>query len=269
MDPTPTEGERSPRDESGRFTKPADVVNAARSWGLSEEEIKESSTKELRQQIRAYQHDQVLGRILESVSRSSQQAPAAPSAPAAPAFPELDENIAPEITTAIRKLHAEFQQKTAALEQQNAALQQHIASQRANDQYAALDDAFSKLGDKYASHLGQGRHHQLSSAVITERNRVLQTANMIPGDAPLHEKIDRAAAFLYGEAAPAKTYGVADDQKLWRQGVLARPTHRNGASEPHGRFRAEQAVDAKLKQFAEEARSQARRDDDDDFFLKG
>jgi hypothetical protein len=244
---------------TGRFV--SRVRGLARDLGMSDEEIDGYDSHELKDLVQMAQTERLF-RQRESATLGALDRPAgAPTLPATPgagaggpgSLGLNEEDYDPGLMALLRRQ----QEELTSLRQQVAQVQGFHHAQVQGSVQARCDHAFAR----HKAHLGEARYHELKpdDPHLLRRRAVLQLVDAMKSGT-LEERIDRAVQTLYGTtpaAAPAATTApvgnpppvapasAAPDEgyaEAWRNGALARPTHRAGAAEPPGPEKAERSV---------------------------
>lgn len=239
--------EEKPRDPQGRFVdrSTARLFELAREVGVPEDEIAASSPDELRSAIKTARLEQQVNSKFDSLSQAFEPKAAPQPAPVDDDKFDGEDDIAPQIVAALKKL-----------KQENKALREEIANterRRAAETFAQqADRAFADLGSDYEHLVGKGTRDDLDpkSNHMKRRQMVLDEAIELAGKnatgAQVLRKIKQAAEGLFGKAKPAPITRYTPEE--WAEAGVALPSHRDDGLEdiPDGPGKAEAIVAAYL-----------------------
>lgn len=271
-----------PRDPvTGQFlpkapTHPRLLVQTAKDLGLDEAEIESTPTAELRELVRdavsarQFNHHAQTVENAMSASRGDQFAasqvvtpPSEPPAPSpsptaggSPSDLGIDET---QYDAGLMSLFKKQAQRIAELEKMVGHQHSYIKNQIEQTTTQKIDGAFEKLGGHFDTLLGKGPRGTFADAAAPEiirRKAIVSLASQLAGQKAnvdqVVAKIGEAAKTLFGlkmpdPPAPKPTApSLSPEEIAWRQAGLARPTHREGSSEPPGPAKAEKAAAAYL-----------------------
>ncbi len=265
-----------PRDpETGKFVKPepkppahpAYLVDAARDFGFSEDDIQEMPTDALGRAVNRVRKSQETNRTQMAAERAivdPQRQPSVPStggeAGGGVKTPEADdlgikeEDYDPEVVKIFRRFHNEIKE----LRQRLGGVVTHLEQKDNETRTEWADRLFAEHGDD--SILGKGTRRVLGeeSAELARRNAVVAEAKRIAGPRASADEVIRripdalkSLRWSRAEAAPSPPAKEPPEQEgleeRWNRGGLARPTQRSGAKEPKGEELAKRNVARKLK----------------------
>lgn len=259
-----------PRDEAGRFTKPEEsapkhpqgLVELARDFGFSDDEIGELSTSGLSAAIRRV-------RAVQEATRSQFAQAELVTKPAPIPEPELDlglnaEEYDEKVVNAFNKLKARDAETSRALKELREELAQTRKANEDRDSRETarlIDDAIEALGPDYESYFGKGSGYDLKDSdpqAYTRRIKFLRLLDVDPRRASgkqLMAAIKSEAEQLMPKAKKAeenpyeqKPANGGPTRAQWDRGGTAIPTQRNGASEPKGAALARRNLEVTMRE---------------------
>lgn len=252
-----------PRDELGQFVKPitpdqnipahpAYLVSMAKKLGFSDEEIQGIPPETLGLAVAKVQETKLAERRDASIERTHHEVADRARQSDAPVPPQKDEFELP-VEEYDDKLVGVLKRQDKELKALKAEIAQ-LRNVEINRQNETLTQKLDRLFDgQPKERFGEGPGKKLDgkSAEMRRRMAVLREMETLgPGD--IEDHFEKAVTTLYG--ATPKSSEVTPDNALedrkeqYRNGGLARPTHRNGAPEPKGVSKARQSVAEALKE---------------------
>lgn len=282
LDARPEPKKQAPQKdpETGRFLPnkakhPASLVTRAKGLGLSDEEIGQYETADLRSEISQLQNERLIERTNASIQRAidspepenprPQVMPREEAPPVDDAFDlgvpadKYSEDLISDLSRALTKLRndlrAEFKE---SLEKEVGPVRQFQSHQQATAVLNKLDKKFAAKPEIY----GAGATEDLApesperfrrEAVLGQMSGLLKSKRATTPEKDW-EKID---SLLYPgkpkphvEEQPVERNGHQPrfTQDQWDESASPMPTHRKPAAEPHGDRRAVKAVAAKLRE---------------------
>ncbi len=181
--------------------------------------------------------------------------------------PYTEKDYLPGIAATIKQNHV-LQKELKELKGHVQAQAQRETQRQAQSQAEMYDAAFEALGADYERYFGKGAGADMEqqSPAMKRRIAVLVLAGAASATSlrSLKAKLKEAADTLYepapAEAAKPDPYaavtGVApkpapkdEPKEVWKNGGVAKPTHRRGAAEPAGRDKAAKAVGKLMEEF--------------------
>lgn len=293
LNPQPTE---IPRDDKGRFLPsspepvtqasvqpkhPAYLVNQAKQFGFSDEEIEEFSQNQLGNTMWRLQQRQEAMRDQSARDRAIVDPPTRQAPPPAPEPEEnlTDEGWDPELNKRFKILQDQ-RKEMAALKAEIATLKESDKRRVISDEARIIDQCFEKLGADYESVFGKGSIQDLApESPERVRRQAAHLAAIQSNDGSYLSRLHKTAKLMFPPKAkevakPANEYetpptnGVKPriTQEEWDDAALAKPTARKATELPHGEERARRNLAKKL------AEQEAVKSDSgvslDDFFAK-
>lgn len=258
-DAPPASRPSPPKDpDTGRFVSPAKahpalLVRQAKDLGISEEEIAEADTSDLRYLVREINAEKRQNDLILSLHGIRPPAAPAEAAPAALDLGINEEVVEPSIAAALKKLAADNRD----LRQQVERLSQHQQRQEQETGAQKMDRLFDKYGDKVLFGDGPGSEMSEDSAELQRRVAVINIARGLQGN--FEQNFRKVVSTLFSGTKPEKPpekpgkpakNGTAVSPEEWQEAALAVPTQRIGAQEPYGVERAKAAVRALTKERA-------------------
>jgi hypothetical protein len=253
-----------PRDEAGRFVKPitpdqahtshtAYLVRIAKNLGFSDEEIQGIPPETLGLAVAKVQETKQAERREASAERTQHEAAAQSrqSSGIPPVPPQIDKFELPD-EEYDDKLLGVLKRQDKELKALRAELQQlrNVEINRQNETLTQkLDRLFAgqpkeRFGD------GPGKKLDGKSPEMKRRMAVLREMETLgPGD--IEDHFQKAVKTIYGDSKPVEANPIKEleeRQEQFRNGGVARPTHRNGAPEPKGVSKATSSVAEVLKE---------------------
>ena len=245
--PRKVETVAAPPPPAPKHTHSKLLVRQAAELGLSDDEVADTPTEELRDYIREQQYQRLAQR------QTTQGAPPEQPQVTEPidlGLGELANDLDPRVIGLLTKLASEVQ-----------SLKQYASSKTQEENTNRVERAFSK----HSEFLGSGTYDELErdGAEMARRNAVAALVRgweKQPGS--LETKIDKAVSLLRGGAPPktaakpaAPAAKPSNGNRLagftpeeWNAGTVAKPTSREGAAEEKGVKLAKKTF---LKQMAE------------------
>jgi hypothetical protein len=255
--PGPAPAEGPPRDpQTGRFTSPgaghsSTLVRLAFDLGLAPEEIDALDSRSLAKVVGDAQREQQAARRAATTegALAGRQAPAgaAPAAASGGSAKELGLDAELEWDPSLVSLLGTLRSELASARAELAELKGHHVQQA---QRTARQQVETVLARDYSDFMGPepGPRATGKDAALAKRRALARYVSEELKDDPgsLEERVVLAMEHLFGQKAPGNRAAAArrggPDEQQWREGALARPTHRAGAAEPPGREKAAASV---------------------------
>lgn len=269
-----------PRDpETGRFVAPTEsppvpvhsriMMRRARDLGLTDEDLREHTPEGLEELVfhlerNASQNAFARERERQAVPAWQEETgsvePDRGEPPPAPLALDEDDfyrpgEFDPRLTGVIRKLEGRIA-KLEKLEQRLQAFEQRETIRENESGSRFLDRLFAGLAEQYPHLLSKKTVNQLAKGDPELQRR--QMAIMATGcqsfrDPTFVPKLRAALAVMAGGAPPRRPEPPPEPEEgptpeQWRNGAIARPTHRSPPPEPHGVERATRAVSEQLQE---------------------
>jgi hypothetical protein len=282
--PEPTSAETPETPATPKPSHPATLIEAAKSFGMTDDEIGDPSTNpRLHDQVWRLHSVREAARERAESFRANSDGPAK-RADAAPPAPEPEENFGlPEeelvgihkpLLTVMQKLAKENKELKKAIEEQGGTLKKVQFDARTEAVIEALDEAFEKIGDPYYGE-GSGTQMQSTSEELQNRQALFDAA----GIDILHDNKKTIVAKIIAKnrrfrgdktpTPPKQELGIYGQPKVpsngttpkpsngtppvkryteeeWLAAGLAKPTHTGKSALPNGRQKAIESV-AKLQ----------------------
>lgn len=266
------------------------LVRLAQTYGISQADIDSLTSEELMAEI-GYEQERIK---VEQSRKVAEPPPAAAPKPAAAAevdpLEEIEQMVKDgAITEQVARVMRAPLKEAKALKEKLARLdeleeREKVRAGRTIDD--ALNDVFSQVSDRYGKYFGIGDVSDLKDG-SDERNRrilVVRSAGLQPTDSEreIKKKVMAVIRLTYGEGSeaaapkpsvgaqtPAGTAAASAPRKKtrdeeWREAELARPSARNGATEPKGPHGAKLKVAEIMKERGLEPGYIGTADDDSD-----
>jgi hypothetical protein len=249
---------------------PPALIEQARQF-FTDEEITQFDRSTLESAVRANLRSIIADRDRRDTQRVLEQQPRPPAPPVETEeeFPLPTEELGydPNIV-GMAKLAKKLHEENKELKKQLGGLAEREQQRNARTAGETLDLAFESLGEEWHAIFGKGDATELQGKPeLRRRLAVLRDAGVdlqaVPSLAKLKSMLKAAAETIYpAQVAPKKkddlgaygapagrpTNGSRVTEEDWRQGSLARPTHRRGAAEPTGEALAVRNLERKMQQ---------------------
>ncbi len=228
-------------------------IRLAKEFGLSQQQIDAATPAELEEELYA-RNMEVLGALRARMSepRTPPQTPAAPAPD-----DEFDLKMTAEEEAEwdpkhlkVLKKSLEAAKRVKQLETQLNEQKQEELGRQASARIEAYDTAFATREDVF----GKGAVTEVDPQ-STEYQRRVAIGRMVESDTShlsLAKKIDKAIKVMYGDTAPATKKAAEVDAKVeanknrFKNGTVAKPTHRASRDLPKGEERALKTLSEKF-----------------------
>lgn len=252
--PATPEPATPPRNPDGTFAKKPHsqhLIRLATQLGMTEAEINDTPSAELREAVRDMQMEALL-RQSQNNTASNAVRQDVPAPPAPEEEYQLDEG---QYDPGLVKAHKYLVGELAQVKAQLAQIRDYHIQQQNQTIGEQIDGTFERLN---IPALGKGKRHDFKQDSPEYRRRVavLEEANRIEHGS-MAEKIEKAAKTLFGESKPAEPVSTSAStelsqrsptQEAWINGTVAKPTQRAPAKMPHGVQRAYKTIGEKFRE---------------------
>lgn len=287
--PPAPEPEPEPTPEARPAHSPR-LVRLAQTYGISQADIDSLTSEELMAEI-GYEQERIK---VEQARKAAEPPPVAAPKPAAAAevdpLEEIEQMVKDgAITEQVARVMRAPLKENKALKEKLAKLddfEQREQTRAARTLDDALNSAFAELGEKYGKFFGAGDLNDLKQGSDEYNRRLLmvRSAGLETTDSErtIKKKLAAIVKLTYGEGSeaaapkpavgaqtPAGTAAASAPRKKtrdeeWREAELARPSARNGATEPKGPHGAKLKVAEIMKERGLEPGYIGTADDDSD-----